>query len=120
MDVEGIKKLGEEGLCKEDGFLLQLDSGKVYIQGVRTTSATRPKAQTDAQTDKQDRPVVYIHVAKHKIGEQSQKALQRFTVYGVRPTTIRAVVGVHGAHRSNRQNRFSPLAQTVKAVSSSI
>ncbi|GAA96890.1 uncharacterized protein L969DRAFT_94852 [Mixia osmundae IAM 14324] len=65
--VEEIRRLGEEGLCKEDGFQLQYDKGKSYIHG----------------TDKNGRPVVFIHVAKHKPSEQSQKSLERFTIFNM-------------------------------------
>lgn len=59
--VQEVRAKGEEGLCKEEGFQLQYDKGKAYIHG----------------TDKKDRPVVFIHVAKHNPKEQSQKSLER-------------------------------------------
>lgn len=85
--VEEIKQKGEEGLCKEEGFQLQVrraglsrpwsrlmrcvpkqyDKGKAYIHG----------------TDKHGRPVVFIHVAKHNPKEQSQKSLERFTIFNM-------------------------------------
>ena len=66
-DVEEIKRKGEEGLCKEDGFRLQYDIGKSYTHG----------------TDKEDRPVIYIHVARHNPKDQSQQALQRFVIFSM-------------------------------------
>jgi len=63
--VEAIFEKGEEGLQQEDGFLHQMTSGKGYLYG----------------TDRQQRPVIYIHVRLHKASEQSQKALEDFVVF---------------------------------------
>jgi hypothetical protein len=105
-DVEGIKKKGEEGLCKEVRARDTLESTPLTFgrtaSGCSTTAARstswgyaivcRLRARLNpAQTDKHDRPLVWIHVAKHKIGEQSQKALQRFTIFGVRDVLIPGV-----------------------------
>ena len=45
--------------------LKQMEIGKTYTQG----------------TDRQGRPVVYIHVAKHKLFDQSAKALEDFVLF---------------------------------------
>lgn len=42
-----------------------MTTGKTYTQG----------------TDRQGRPVVYIHVAKHKLFDQSAKALEDFVLF---------------------------------------
>ena len=77
-DVEKIVQKGEwgmrdaEGLCvgrtlnePDMGSLKQMEIGKTYTQG----------------TDRKGRPVVYIHVAKHKLFDQSAKALEDFVIF---------------------------------------
>lgn len=59
-DVEKIVALGEEGMKDAEGFIAQMSSGKTYIQG----------------TDREGRPVVYIHVRLHRLMDQSAKALE--------------------------------------------
>lgn len=60
-----------EGLCArphgrtDPVSLKQMEIGKTYTQG----------------TDRKGRPVVYIHVAKHKIFDQSAKALEDFVIF---------------------------------------
>lgn len=53
-DVESIMEKGEEGMQHADGFIRQMSSGKTYTQG----------------TDRYGRPVVYVHVAKHRTWDQ--------------------------------------------------
>ncbi|GAA94640.1 uncharacterized protein L969DRAFT_87472 [Mixia osmundae IAM 14324] len=64
-DVEKIFYKGEEGMQNAEGFLKQLASSKTYTQG----------------TDRQGRPVVYIHVGLHKLFDQSAKALEDFVIF---------------------------------------
>lgn len=59
-DVEKIFSLGEEGMKDAEGFIKQMSSGKTYVQG----------------TDREGRPVVYIHVKLHRLMDQSAKALE--------------------------------------------
>ncbi|KAM0791312.1 hypothetical protein ACM66B_005784 [Microbotryomycetes sp. NB124-2] len=61
-DVEKIFEKGEEGM---KGFIKQMTMGKAYSQG----------------TDHYGRPVVYIHVAKHRTFDQSPKALEDFVLF---------------------------------------
>ncbi|KDE02582.1 hypothetical protein MVLG_06865 [Microbotryum lychnidis-dioicae p1A1 Lamole] len=64
-DVEKIFEKGEEGMKDAEGFIMQMETGKTYTQG----------------TDRYGRPVVYIHVAKHRTFDQSPKALEDFVVF---------------------------------------
>jgi len=64
-DVEKIVQKGEWGMRDAEGFLKQMEIGKTYTQG----------------TDRKGRPVVYIHVAKHKLFDQSAKALEDFVIF---------------------------------------
>ncbi|KAK4542368.1 hypothetical protein LTR36_006825 [Oleoguttula mirabilis] len=59
------KKEGED-------FLAQLRLGKSFLHG----------------TDKDGRPCCYVRVRLHKQGEQSEKALERFTVYQIETTRM--------------------------------
>lgn len=59
-DVEQIVVKGEEGMQDAEGFIKQMSSGKTYVQG----------------TDREGRPVVYIHVRLHRLMDQSAKALE--------------------------------------------
>ncbi|KAK3642117.1 phosphatidylinositol transfer protein csr1 [Elasticomyces elasticus] len=54
---------------KKEGadFMAQLRMGKSYLHG----------------TDKEGRPCCYVRVRLHKQGEQSEKSLERFTVYTI-------------------------------------
>ncbi|GAA6028486.1 hypothetical protein NBRC10512_003226 [Rhodotorula toruloides] len=64
-DVEKIFEKGEEGMKEAEGFIKQMEIGKTYTQG----------------TDYFGRPVVYIHVAKHRTFDQSPKALEDFVLF---------------------------------------
>lgn len=64
-DVEAIFEKGEEGMQTAEGFIKQMEVAKTYTQG----------------TDKYGRPVVYIHVAKHRTFDQSAKALEDFVLF---------------------------------------
>ncbi|KAK4054517.1 hypothetical protein OIV83_001011 [Microbotryomycetes sp. JL201] len=64
-DVEKIFEKGEEGMKDAEGFIKQMTMGKAYSQG----------------TDHHGRPVVYIHVAKHRTFDQSPKALEDFVLF---------------------------------------
>ncbi|GEM09760.1 rRNA processing protein [Rhodotorula toruloides] len=64
-DVEKIFEKGEEGMREAEGFIKQMEIGKTYTQG----------------TDYFGRPVVYIHVAKHRTFDQSPKALEDFVLF---------------------------------------
>ncbi|KAK5126467.1 hypothetical protein LTR85_010703 [Meristemomyces frigidus] len=59
------KKEGED-------FLAQLRLGKSFLHG----------------TDKDGRPCCYVRVRLHKQGEQSEKSLERFTVYQIETTRM--------------------------------
>lgn len=59
-DVEKIVAKGEEGMQDAEGFIKQMSSGKTYVQG----------------TDREGRPIVYIHVKLHRLMDQSAKALE--------------------------------------------
>ncbi|KAK4056713.1 hypothetical protein OIO90_002265 [Microbotryomycetes sp. JL221] len=64
-DVEKIFEKGEEGMKDAEGFIKQMSMAKAYSQG----------------TDHYGRPVVYIHVAKHRTFDQSPKALEDFVLF---------------------------------------
>ncbi|ORY89291.1 CRAL-TRIO domain-containing protein [Leucosporidium creatinivorum] len=64
-DVEDIFRKGEEGMQGAEGFIKQMEIGKTYTQG----------------TDHYGRPVIYIHVAKHRTFDQSAKALEDFVLF---------------------------------------
>ncbi|GAA5874604.1 hypothetical protein JCM16303_002919 [Sporobolomyces ruberrimus] len=64
-DVEKIFEKGEEGMQNAEGFIKQMEIGKTYTQG----------------TDHVGRPVIYIHVAKHRTFDQSPKALEDFVLF---------------------------------------
>ncbi|GAA5959310.1 hypothetical protein JCM21900_003925 [Sporobolomyces salmonicolor] len=64
-DVEMIFEKGEEGMQNAEGFIKQMEIGKTYTQG----------------TDRYGRPVIYIHVAKHRTFDQSPKALEDFVLF---------------------------------------
>jgi hypothetical protein len=58
---------------KEGGdFMAQLRMGKSFLHG----------------TDKDGRPCCYVRVKLHKQGEQSEKSLERFTVYTIETTRM--------------------------------
>ncbi|GAA5831757.1 hypothetical protein JCM5353_006625 [Sporobolomyces roseus] len=64
-DVEKIFEKGEEGMQNAEGFIKQMEIGKTYTQG----------------TDHYGRPVIYIHVGKHRTYDQSPKALEDFVLF---------------------------------------
>ncbi|KAI5480798.1 CRAL/TRIO domain protein [Pseudohyphozyma bogoriensis] len=64
-DVEAIFEKGEEGMKNAEGFIRQMEIAKTYTQG----------------TDRYGRPVIYIHVAKHRTFDQSAKALEDFVMF---------------------------------------
>ncbi|KAM0750381.1 CRAL/TRIO domain-containing protein [Meredithblackwellia eburnea MCA 4105] len=64
-DVEDIFEKGEEGMRNAEGFIKQMQIGKTYTQG----------------TDRYGRPIVYIHVAKHRTFDQSPVALEQFVIF---------------------------------------
>ncbi|GAA5893636.1 Csr1p [Sporobolomyces salmoneus] len=64
-DVESIFEKGEEGMQNAEGFIRQMEIGKTYTQG----------------TDHFGRPVIYIHVGKHRTYDQSPKALEDFVLF---------------------------------------
>lgn len=58
-------------MASSDGFISQMSSSKTYTQG----------------SDRYGRPVIYVHVAKHRTFDQSPKALEDFVIFQmVRPT----------------------------------
>lgn len=64
--ADGIVEKGEEVLNRDlPGFDLQMRSGKIYIHG----------------TDRQNRPIYYVHAKLHNPRAQSFEALRAFTVY---------------------------------------
>lgn len=64
---------GKGGDKKEgDDFMAQLRMGKSFLHG----------------TDKDGRPCCYVRVRLHKQGEQSEKSLERFTVYTIETTRM--------------------------------
>lgn len=66
-------KNGKGGEKKEgDDFMAQLRMGKSFLHG----------------TDKDGRPCCYVRVKLHKQGEQSEKSLERFTVYTIETTRM--------------------------------
>lgn len=64
-DVEDIFEKGEEGMQDAEGFIKQMVIGKTYTQG----------------TDRYGRPVVYIHVAKHRTFDQPAISLEQFVLF---------------------------------------
>ena len=81
---DDIMKTGEEAALKEskssnaaekkegDDFLAQLRMGKSFLHG----------------TDKEGRPVCYVRVRLHRQGEQSERSLERATVYTIETTRL--------------------------------
>jgi len=66
-------KVGNAAEKKEGGdFMAQLRMGKSFLHG----------------TDKDGRPCCYVRVKLHKQGEQSEKSLERFTVYTIETTRM--------------------------------
>lgn len=66
-------KNGQGSEKKEgDDFMAQLRMGKSFLHG----------------TDKDGRPCCYVRVKLHKQGEQSEKSLERFTVYTIETTRM--------------------------------
>jgi hypothetical protein len=66
-------KAGNATEKKEGGdFMAQLRMGKSFLHG----------------TDKDGRPCCYVRVKLHKQGEQSEKSLERFTVYTIETTRM--------------------------------
>jgi hypothetical protein len=66
-------KAGSAAEKKEGGdFMAQLRMGKSFLHG----------------TDKEGRPCCYVRVKLHKQGEQSEKSLERFTVYTIETTRM--------------------------------
>ena len=66
-------KAGSAAERKEGGdFMAQLRMGKSFLHG----------------TDKDGRPCCYVRVKLHKQGEQSEKSLERFTVYTIETTRM--------------------------------
>ena len=64
--VDGILEQGEEVLNKElAGFQSQITAGKAYFHG----------------TDKQNRPILYIHVKMHDSSRHTFEALRTYTIY---------------------------------------
>lgn len=89
-DVESIFEKGEEGMQSADGFIRQMVRSFIPL-----SRATFLRTETDiplwlAQssgktytqgTDRYGRPVVYVHVAKHKTWDQNPKALEDFVIF---------------------------------------
>jgi hypothetical protein len=67
MDVAGVVRSSEAGAIaeKDDGFMLQLRLGKSFLHG----------------TDKEGRPICFVRVRLHKQADQSEKSLERYTIY---------------------------------------
>lgn len=66
-------KAGNAAEKKEGGdFMAQIRMGKSYLHG----------------TDKDGRPCCFVRVKLHKQGEQSEKSLERFTVYTIETTRM--------------------------------
>ncbi|KAA8894491.1 CRAL-TRIO domain-containing protein [Sphaerosporella brunnea] len=67
MDVAGVVRSGETGAIteKDEGFMLQLRLGKSFLHGV----------------DKDGRPICFVRVRLHKQADQSEKSLERYTIY---------------------------------------
>jgi hypothetical protein len=73
-EERAIKDSKMSGSEKKEGddFLAQLRMGKSFLHG----------------TDKDGRPCCYVRVKLHKQGEQSEKSLERFTVYTIETTRM--------------------------------
>lgn len=66
-------KAGNGAEKKEaNDFMMQLRMGKSFVHG----------------TDKEGRPCCYVRVKLHKQGEQSEKSLERFTVFLIETTRL--------------------------------
>ncbi|KAF8250113.1 CRAL/TRIO domain-containing protein [Wilcoxina mikolae CBS 423.85] len=67
MDVAGVVKAGESGPCAagDEEFMKQLRMGKSFLHG----------------TDKDGRPICFVRVRLHKQADQSERVLERFTIY---------------------------------------
>ncbi|KAH0556888.1 hypothetical protein GP486_005325 [Trichoglossum hirsutum] len=63
--VEAAKSSDNEVKKEAEDFLAQLRIGKSYLHGL----------------DKHDRPICVVKVRLHRQGEQSEKSLERYTVY---------------------------------------
>ena len=73
-EERAIKDSKLSGSDKKEGddFMAQLRMGKSFLHG----------------TDKDGRPCCYVRVKLHKQGEQSEKSLERFTVYTIETTRM--------------------------------
>jgi hypothetical protein len=73
-EERAIKDSKMSGSEKKEGddFMAQLRMGKSFLHG----------------TDKDGRPCCYVRVKLHKQGEQSEKSLERFTVYTIETTRM--------------------------------
>jgi hypothetical protein len=73
-EERAIKDSKTSGSEKKEGndFMAQLRMGKSFLHG----------------TDKDGRPCCYVRVKLHKQGEQSEKSLERFTVYTIETTRM--------------------------------
>ncbi|KAF8536047.1 CRAL-TRIO domain-containing protein [Trichophaea hybrida] len=67
MDVSGVVKAGESGplAAGDEEFMKQLRMGKSFLHG----------------TDKDGRPICFVRVRLHKQADQSERVLERFTIY---------------------------------------
>jgi len=73
-EERAIKDSKGTGSDKKEGedFMAQLRMGKSFLHG----------------TDKDGRPCCYVRVKLHKQGEQTEKSLERFTVYTIETTRM--------------------------------
>ena len=102
---EDIMKNGEGGALREtkssnsaekkegEDFMAQLRMGKSFLHG----------------TDKDGRPCCYVRVRLHKQGEQSERSLERYTVYTIETARMMLRPPVDTAVRSSLSVKLSQI-----------
>ena len=91
----GQKKAGEE-------FLAQMRMGKSFLHGV----------------DKSGRPICVVRVRLHRSADQSDKVLERFTVFTIESARLMLVppvetaVGIRPSDLKNESNKDRPSSST--------